>query len=145
MEQPKVGPKGEPSWNEWVKGRRKHRKVAVQGLKANAIKIIVSNILKLRQFFQFCQKNHAPPLEPTFTKNNNPRPGKDAIQPQSTDGKQNELNDRRITEKETKLVKNRNKITTEDTESTEGMRCKDSKQPHSCTPAIYFAVNLKFC
>jgi hypothetical protein len=60
-------------------------------------------------------------LKPTFTKNNNPRPGKEATQPQSTDGKQNELNDGQNTEKETKLVKNRIKITTEDTESTEEM------------------------
>jgi hypothetical protein len=144
MEQPKVGPKGEPSWNERVKRHREPREDAVQGLKATAMKLPVSNLLTLQKFRQFCQKNHQ--LLPThFHKINNPRPGKEAAQPQSTDGKQNELNDRRITEKETKLVKNRNKITTEDTESTEGMRCKDSKQPHSCTPAIYFAVNLKFC
>jgi hypothetical protein len=64
-------------------------------------------------------------------------PGKDAIQPQSTDGKQNELNDSRITEKETKLVKNRIKIAKEDTESTEGVCCDAEIPKHRNIPCRY--------
>ena len=75
-----------------------------------------------------------------FHKNNNPRPGKDATRPESTDGKQNELNDRRITEKDTKLVKNRNKITKDRLK-----RCKTEKPQHCLIPASYLSDILPFC
>jgi hypothetical protein len=48
-------------------------------------------------------------FETQFHKIINLKPSKDAIGPESTDGSHNELNDRRNTEQETKLVKNRKK------------------------------------
>ena len=43
--------------------------------------------------------------------------------PESTDGQDDELNDRQNTEQETKLVKNRNTITTKRTELKDEVHC----------------------
>ena len=61
------------------------------------------------------------------------------------DGKQNELNDRRITEKETKLVKNRNKLTNELIELMDEARCKAEKPQHRRTLGLCAGVILPFC
>ena len=42
---------------------------------------------------------------------------------------------------ETKLVKNRNKLTTEDTESTEGVRCDAENPKHRSIPLRYLDSN----
>jgi hypothetical protein len=78
-------------------------------------------------------------------KNNNPRPGKEATRSKSTDGQQNELNDRRNTEQETKLVKNRNKISTEQTKLKEDLQRIAKAPQNCCLPESYFVAALSFC
>ena len=74
----------------------------------------------------------------------NPRPSKDAIRPESTDGQQNELNDSQNTEQETKLVKNRNKITTEHIKLEAELQCL-AKKPQNCRlPGVQYADSSHF-
>ena len=116
----------------------------MHGLKATALSPASLQSHGNPSILLILSKNYQP-LTTHFPKNNNPRPGKDAIQPQSTDGQQNELNDRRNTEKETKLVKNRNKITKELIELKEEARCKAEKLQHLRIPGSCSAVILPFC
>ena len=87
----------------------------------------------------------ANPPKPNFPKTINPRPGKDATRPVSTDGQQNELNDRQNTEQDTKLVKNRNNLNNELIGLMEEARCKAEKPQHLRTPASYLGAILQFC
>ena len=79
------------------------------------------------------------------TKTINPRPGKDATRLVSTDGQQNELNDRRNTEQDTKLVKNRNKITIEYAKLAEKLQCLATKPQDCHLPESHFFVIPQFC
>jgi len=61
------------------------------------------------------------------------------------DGQQNELNDRLNTEQETKLVKNRSKISTEHIELKQELQFL-AKAPQNCRlTESYFAAALSFC
>ena len=72
-------------------------------------------------------------------------PGLDATRPVSTDGHQNELNDRRNTEQETKQVKTENKITTEHAKLAEDLQ-RTAKAPENCRlPESHFAAALSLC
>jgi hypothetical protein len=84
------------------------------------------------------------PLNPTSYKKINPRPGNDATRPVSTDGQQNELNDRRNTEQDTKLVKIRNNITTGYAKLAENLQCVAKAPQDYRLPEFQFSTNPQF-
>jgi hypothetical protein len=101
--------------------------------------------LLILKFFSPVKKLSFYPFETQFHKTINLKPSKDAIGPESTDGSHNELNDRLNTEQETKLVKNRNKMSTEHTELKEEVQCL-AKEPQNCRlPEFHFAAAFSFC